>query len=130
MSMAVETTTVRAPDGRELRVEAAGLNSGKPVLVHGGTPNSRQLYGPWVADATRQGFRLISYDRPGYGGSTPVPGHTVADPVVDVQAIREALGIDRLAVWGYSGGGPYALACAGLLPDLVVAVATVGLVAP
>jgi pimeloyl-ACP methyl ester carboxylesterase len=130
MSTAVETTTVRAPDGRELRVEAAGVTSGKPVLVHGGTPNSRHLYGPWVADADRQGIRLISYDRPGYGGSTPVPGHTVADGVGDVQAISAELGIDRLAVWGYSGGGPYALACAGLLPDLVVAVATVGSVAP
>ena len=126
----VETTTVVGSNGRELRLEITGIPSGKPVLVHGGTPNSRHLYGPWVADACRQDIRLISYDRPGYGGSTANPGHTVSDCVEDVEAITKKLGIDRLAVWGYSGGGPYALACASLLPDLVVAVATVGSVAP
>ena len=48
----------------------------------------------------------------------------------DVRAIAGALGIERLAVWGYSGGGPHALACAALLPDLVSAVATFASVAP
>lgn len=41
-----------------------------------------------------------------------------------------ALGIDRLAVWGTSGGGPQALACAALLPDLVVAAGTLASPAP
>jgi pimeloyl-ACP methyl ester carboxylesterase len=50
--------------------------------------------------------------------------------VNDVRAIAGALGIERLAVWGYSGGGPHALACAALLPDLVSAVATFASVAP
>ncbi|MFZ0169195.1 MAG: alpha/beta fold hydrolase [Candidatus Dormiibacterota bacterium] len=100
------------------------------MLVHGGTPNSRHLYGPWTADAGRQGIRLISYDRPGYGHSSPAPAHTVADGAADVRSIAESLGVDQLAVWGYSGGGPYALACAALLPDLVVGAATVGSIAP
>jgi pimeloyl-ACP methyl ester carboxylesterase len=130
MAVEVETRSIRAADGRELCVETAGVVSGRPVLVHNGTPNSRHLYGPWVADANRRGIWLISYDRPGYGGSTPDPGHTVADGAADVRAITEALGIDRLAIWGLSGGGPYALACAALLPGLVVAAATVGSVAP
>lgn len=100
------------------------------MLVQGGSPSSRHLYGPWIADADRQGIRLISYDRPGYGGSSPAPDHSVADGAADVRAIAEALGVDQMAVWGYSGGGPYALACAALLPDLVVAVATIGSIAP
>jgi pimeloyl-ACP methyl ester carboxylesterase len=50
--------------------------------------------------------------------------------VNDVRAIAGALGIERLAVWGYSGGGPHALACAALLPDLVSAVATFASLAP
>jgi pimeloyl-ACP methyl ester carboxylesterase len=54
----------------------------------------------------------------------------VADAAGDVQAIAEDLGIERLPIWGFSGGGPYTLACAALLPDLVVAAATVGSVAP
>lgn len=40
------------------------------------------------------------------------------------------MGIDRLAVWGFSGGGPHALACAALLPDLVSAVASLASLAP
>jgi len=95
-----------------------------------GTPNSRHLYGPNVADATRRGLRLISYDRPGYGGSTPHPGRTVADCAADVRAICEALGIDRLVMWGISGGGPHVLACAALLPDLVAAAASLASPAP
>jgi pimeloyl-ACP methyl ester carboxylesterase len=126
----VETRTIPASDGRELCVEIAGVVSGKTLLVQGGSPNSRHLYGPWIADAERHGIRLISYDRPGYGGSTPAPSHSVADGAADVRAIAEAFGVDRMAVWGYSGGGPYALACAALLADLVVAVATVGSIAP
>ncbi len=126
----VETTIVRTSDGRELCLEVAGHESDRSVLGHNGTPNSRQLFGAWVEDAQARGVRLISYDRPGYGGSTPHPDHTVADGAEDVRAIAEALGIDRLAVWGWSGGGPYALACAALLPDLVVAAATIGSIAP
>ena len=65
---------VRTADGRTLAVEDAGDRAGRPVLVHVGTPNSRHLYGRTVADATARGLRLISYDRPGYGESTPQRG--------------------------------------------------------
>ncbi|HVC23074.1 MAG TPA: alpha/beta hydrolase [Candidatus Dormibacteraeota bacterium] len=130
MKASVETDTVKARDGRTLCVELGGDPKGTPVLVHGGTPNSRHLFTKWLDDAERRGLRLISYDRPGYGESTPCPRHTVADAAEDVRSIADALEIDRLLVWGYSGGGPYTLACAALLPDLVAAAATVGSVAP
>lgn len=122
--------TVHAPDGRVLAVEDAGDPAGRPVLVHNGTPNSRLLYGPNVRDAAERGLRLIGYDRPGYGGSSPQPGRTVADCAADVRAICAALGIDRLAMWGISGGGPHMLACAALLPDLVAAAASLASPAP
>jgi pimeloyl-ACP methyl ester carboxylesterase len=108
----------------------AGEPDGKPILVHTGEPMSRRLYGGWIADAEKKGIRLIGYDRPGYGGSTAHPGHTVASGAQDVRAIAEALGHDRLGVWGISGGGPYALGCAALLPDVAVAVAAVASLAP
>lgn len=126
----VQTMTVPAPGGRELCLELAGESSGHPILVHGGTPNSRHLYGGWIEDAERRGIKLFSYDRPGYGGSPPEPGHSVADAAQDVRAIAQALEIDRLGVWGLSGGGPYALASAALLPELVVAAGVVGSIAP
>jgi len=122
--------TARTPDGRVLAIEEAGDPDGRPVLVHDGTPNSRHLYQPHAIDAAVRGLRLISYDRPGYGGSTPQPGRSVGDCAADVRAICAELGIDRLAMWGISGGGPHVLACAALLPDLVTAAASLASPAP
>jgi pimeloyl-ACP methyl ester carboxylesterase len=130
VSIEVKTRTISVGGGRELCVEIAGEPDGKPVLVHPGEPMSRRLYGGWIADAERKGIRLIGYDRPGYGGSTARPDYTVASAAQDVRAIAEALGYDRLGIWGISGGGPYALGCAALLPDVAVAVAAVASPAP
>jgi len=129
-TQATQQHVVPAPGGRVLAVEEAGDPGGLAVLVHNGTPNSRHLYGPHVADATARGLRLISYDRPGYGGSSPQPGRTVADCAADVRAICESLGITRLVSWGISGGGPHLLATAALLPGLVVAAASLASPAP
>ena len=107
-----------------------GVPEGRPVLVHAGTPNSRLHYGPAVRVAERQGIRMIGYDRPGYGGSDRDPGRSVASCARDVRAIADALGIERLVVWGISGGGPHAIACAALLPELVPAVAVLASIAP
>jgi pimeloyl-ACP methyl ester carboxylesterase len=121
---------IKTPDGRTLAVQEGGDPDGKPVLAHNGTPNSRQLYAPHVTDAAARGIRLISYDRPGYGESSPQPGRTIASAAGDVRAICSALGISRLAAWGVSGGGPHVLACAALLPDLVAAAASLASLAP
>ena len=121
---------VDTPDGRVLAVVEGGDPTGAAVVMHNGTPMSRLLYGPNVADAEARGLRLIGYDRPGYGDSTPQPGRRVADAARDVATIADALDIERFATWGISGGGPHALACAALLPDRVVAAASLAGVAP
>jgi pimeloyl-ACP methyl ester carboxylesterase len=100
------------------------------VLVQVGSPNAGVLYGDWVEDAAARGLTLIAYDRPGYGGSSRLPGRTVADCVADVRRLSEVVGFERCVVWGFSGGGPHALACGALLDDLVAAVATIGSPAP
>jgi len=73
---------------------------------------------------------LISYDRPGYGGSTEQPGRRVVDVAGDVSAIADALRIDRFGVWGHSGGGAPALACAAVLKGRVVGAVCSSGVAP
>src|SRR5215207_7430744 len=124
-----QTRQVATPDRRRLRVEVAG-DCRRVVVVQVGSPNAGLLYERWVRDANARGLTLITYDRPGYGGSSPQPGRTVADCAADVRTISEALGFERCAVWGLSGGGPHALACGALLNDLVAAVATIGSPAP
>jgi pimeloyl-ACP methyl ester carboxylesterase len=122
--------TVRAADGRRLSVATGGDADGKPVVVCHGTPGSGLLLEPWLEHAASAGVHLIAYDRPGYGGSAAQGGRTIASCADDVRAIAFSMGLRRVAVWGISGGGPHALACAALMPDLVCAAATLGSIAP
>jgi len=122
--------TVDRPGGHILRVYEDGDPAGKPVFSLHGTPGSRLLYPKHVADATARGIRLIGYDRPGYGSSTTLRGRRMSNVPGDVAAIADALGIERFAVWGHSGGGSPALACAALQPKRVIAASALAAVAP
>jgi pimeloyl-ACP methyl ester carboxylesterase len=122
--------TIQTPDGRALEVHEEGDPSGLPVIVHHGTPMAGLHYAPHVELAREQGIRLIGYDRPGYGGSARHRGRTVSDCVADVHAIADALGLERFASWGISGGGPHVLACAALCDARLTAVASLASVAP
>ncbi|MGH2843779.1 MAG: alpha/beta fold hydrolase [Solirubrobacteraceae bacterium] len=124
-----ETRDVETADGRRLRVEVAG-DCVRVVVVQLGSPEATPVYDRWVEEASARGLTLVAYDRPGYGGSSPQPGRSVADCAADVRAISTAVGFDRCAVWGFSGGGPHALACGALLGDLVAAVAITASWAP
>ncbi|MDA4136921.1 MAG: alpha/beta hydrolase [Thaumarchaeota archaeon] len=126
----VKEFDVGLSSGRMLEVSEAGDPRGLPVFVLYGTPSSRLFYPPHVADAERRHVRLISYNRPGYGNSTPVPGRRMVDDAADVAAIADSLGLDKVAVWGHSGGGAPALACAAALPKRVVAAASLAGCAP
>ncbi|MCH0539530.1 alpha/beta fold hydrolase [Streptomyces sp. MUM 203J] len=121
---------VRTTDGRHLTVERLGDPRGRPVILMHGTPGSRLGPAPRGMVLYQRGTQLIAYDRPGYGGSDRLPGRSVADVVQDVTAIADALGLDRFAVVGRSGGAPHALACAALLPERVTRAATLVTLAP
>jgi pimeloyl-ACP methyl ester carboxylesterase len=111
-------------------VHVDGAPGGPVILYHHGTPQAGGGMPSWAEDARERGARLVAYDRPGYGGSTPALGRTVGDAAADVAAIMDALDVERFLTWGISGGGPHALACAALLPDRVAAVASLAGVAP
>jgi pimeloyl-ACP methyl ester carboxylesterase len=121
---------LRTPDGRTLEYMEAGEPGGPVLLAHHGTPGSGRFHRAEVEGAERLGARLVSYNRPGYAGSTPQPDRSVADAAADVAALLDALGADRFATYGVSGGGPHALACAALLPERCAAAATVAGVGP
>ncbi|MEY9995924.1 pimeloyl-ACP methyl ester carboxylesterase [Streptomyces sp. V4I8] len=117
-------------DGRRLAVEISGDPGGSPVFLLHGTPGSRLGPAPRPMLLYHQRVRLITYDRPGYGPSDRLPGRQVAHVSGDVAAIADALGVERFAVVGRSGGGPHALACAALLPDRVTRAAVLVSLAP
>jgi pimeloyl-ACP methyl ester carboxylesterase len=128
----VSTVTQRqvAIESREFTVYDEGDPVGPAILVHHGTPAAGPPYAGWVKDANARGARLIAYDRPGYGASTAAPGRTIGAAALDAAAIMDALGVQRFATWGVSGGGPHALACAALLPDRVTAACSIAGVGP
>jgi pimeloyl-ACP methyl ester carboxylesterase len=113
-----------------LDVETSGAGKGPTVLSHLGTPSAGIVYPPLAELGAQRGLRHVAYSRPGYGRSERRAGRTVADCVEDVDAVTEALGIDRFYTVGWSGGGPHALACAALLPERTIACATIAGVAP
>lgn len=124
------THEIRTPDGRTLVVSESGDSSGTAVFAHHGTPGCGLLDPDWSAPAATKGIRLVSWDRPGYGGSSTQPGRTIASVAADAATVADALGIETFRTWGISGGGPHALACGALLPDRVPAVAVLAGVAP
>lgn len=127
MNRPLEEGTIRTPDGRELAWCAWGDSRGLPVVSHHGTPGARLGRHPDDGVYVRSGVRLITFDRAGYGRSTARPRRKVADAANDVEALADALGLERFGVEGGSGGGPHALACAALLGGRVTRVAvTVG----
>ena len=120
-------------DGRTLHVydtDGGGADGRLAVFWHHGTPNLGAPPEPLFPAAAELGIRWVSYDRPGYGGSTPQPGRDLAAAAADVASIADALGIGQFAVMGHSGGGNHALACAALLPARVLGVVCVSGLAP
>jgi pimeloyl-ACP methyl ester carboxylesterase len=113
--MVNQLTRIKAADGRTLGVAQWGDPEGSVVFALHGTPGSRFGRHPDEAALERAGLRVVTYDRPGYGVSDRLPGRRVVDCAADVAAIADALGIDRFAVTGGSGGGPHSLAVAARL---------------
>jgi len=119
-------------DGGSLHAYDTGPDAASPLTLvwHHGSPQTGAPLEPVLAAASARGIRLVSYGRPSYGGSTPRPGRDVASAAADVAAIADALGVDRFAVMGASGGGPHALACAALLPERVTGAVTLAGIGP
>jgi pimeloyl-ACP methyl ester carboxylesterase len=111
---------IQLPDGRLLGYAEFGARAGRAVLYFHGHPAARLEAGFLADPATRANVRLIGVDRPGMGLSTYRPGRRLLDWPADIAALADALAIERFAVVGFSGGGPYAVACAHKIRDRVV----------
>jgi pimeloyl-ACP methyl ester carboxylesterase len=122
MAEIVRTHSIRLSDGRVIAVEDRGPLDGPIVIAHHGTPSCRLDVPGGAGGAERNGIRVITFDRAGYGLSSNRPGRTVSDVATDVAEIADELGVGRFATIGVSGGGPHALATAAVLGDRVTRV--------
>jgi pimeloyl-ACP methyl ester carboxylesterase len=126
----LEHQTLRLRDGRTLGYAEYGAATGSPVFVFHGSPGSRLQVRAAHAPALARGIRVIAPDRPGLGLSSRLPGRAIADWPEDVRELADALGLERFAVVGISGGGPYAAACAWRLPERISRAGIISGVAP
>ena len=88
--MTADWTTVRTGDGRDLEVLRHGPEDAYPLVFHFGTPNAPDEFPRLFEALDARGWQLVSYARPGYGGSTRHEGRSVADAAGDTAAILDA----------------------------------------
>lgn len=117
-------------DRRTLAWRWWGEPGATPILRLQGTPGSRLYRHPKAAVQKDVGVRYLLADRPGYGGSTRLPGRGVAVIGDDLVALLDHHRLERVPVMGTSGGGPHALAVAAKHPDRISAVSVIVGAAP
>lgn len=117
---------VKLADGTDVGYAEAGDPDGYPVLHLHGSPSSRlEVTFPAFLQAVEDlGIRVVAPDRPGMGLST-FRRYSIVDYARLVGSLADALGLERFAVTGLSGGGKFACACAWGLPERVTRVALV-----
>ena len=126
--MAADVLTL--PDGRRLSWHEFGAEDGSPVIYTAGTPVSGRGAVVYDEAARAAGLRWIAPDKPGYGGSDYQPKRTLLSWADDLAVLAGHLGLQRFALVGESGGGPYTLAAAhelGSRVNVAVLIASAGL---
>ncbi|MCL2321648.1 MAG: alpha/beta hydrolase [Oscillospiraceae bacterium] len=117
--------TLTLHDGRTLGFAEYGQLDGNPIFYFHGHPGCRYEARLLAKYAKQLNIRIISVDRPGLGLSSYKSGRKILDWSEDIIEFADALKIERFAVVGFSGGGPYALACAYKIPDRLTACAVI-----
>ncbi|UPW17182.1 alpha/beta fold hydrolase [Agarivorans sp. TSD2052] len=69
--------------------------------------------------AKQLGLRLISVDRPGFGGSDYCEGYSFLKWAEDLNALLTHLNLDKVELVGYATGGVYAACCAATIPEKI-----------
>jgi pimeloyl-ACP methyl ester carboxylesterase len=121
---------IHLADGRSLAYGVYGNPHGTPVYHLHGTPGSRLEAALIQEYLAREELCLVGFDRPGYGHSSMKRGWQIRDIPQDVVALADHLGHERFIVSGYSGGGPFAIACAHQIPTRLLAVGIISGVGP
>jgi proline iminopeptidase len=112
----------RADDG--CRLWTAGTGRGTPLILCHGGPGLWDMFGSLadsLADSLAGDVRAVRWDQRGCGRSERRGPYSVARSVADLDAVRGALGVERVAVLGHSWGATLALRYALDHPDRVSA---------
>lgn len=120
----------RRTDGRKLGYAEFGDPDGAPVIALHGTPGSRLMFALADQEARARGLRIIAPERPGYGLSDAKDFAMLQDASEDIVGLAHFLDLKEFALIGVSGGGPFAVAAASLMPERIKLLALISPVGP
>ncbi len=101
----------------------AESGSGAPVILLHAFPMDSTLWAPQRRALAASGYRVVTPDLPGFGGSAVSSAAPSLDVAADeVAALMDALGIERAVVGGLSMGGYTTMAMLRHHPERITAV--------
>jgi pimeloyl-ACP methyl ester carboxylesterase len=118
MARVSEEMATAVVNGVELAYKIHGTGEIPLVMVHGALETHQNW--DWVVPHLPDSFRVLTYDRRGYGDSERPSGKWgFREHVADLADLIENLGLAPAWVVGQSGGGNITLRLAGERPDLL-----------
>lgn len=130
--MARRATVDYPPAGRWLEIDGTRLHyvdkgTGRPIILIHGLRGSLYEFEASITDRVARHYRVIAFDRPGHGYSSPLPdeSHSLAEEARTLHAAAEELGLHRPMLVGYSIGAAVAMAYADAYPDDVERIITI-----
>ncbi len=124
----MQNETIELHDGRKLGYRIFGpatvTEAHQIILYFVGTPGTRNYVTATQIEQLEKyrNICFIALERPGFGLSTTLYRRSIIDYPKDVAEFAEKMNITKCSIIGYSGGGPFALACAYKLPDLITSI--------
>ncbi len=99
------TATIKTSDGVEIFVKDTG-GSGRAIVMTHAWPLSADVWDYQAAALSKAGFRVITYDRRGFGRSAqPASGYDFDTFADDLAAVITQTGVRDATLVGYSMGG-------------------------
>jgi pimeloyl-ACP methyl ester carboxylesterase len=94
---------VHTVDG--VTIDSSDTGSGRPVVLVHGITESRRSWDPVVAPLVSAGYRVVSFDLRGHGGSSVAPTYDLGSMSADLAAVIAAYELDSALLVGHSLGG-------------------------
>lgn len=106
--------------GMDLLVRDGGGGGPGLVLIHGWCADGLLNWAPLFAPLRRQGWRVLTIDMPGHGGSRDGQPFSLDRCVEAVELVLDRLVVGPVVIGGYSMGGPISQLLARDRPEQVV----------
>ncbi|MFT3927153.1 MAG: alpha/beta hydrolase [Myxococcales bacterium] len=121
-------TTGVCANGWTFRVRMAGPETGEPVVLLHGFPESSYEWSAQLRSLSTAGYRVIAPDQRGYSpGARPMApeAYKLQELVADVLAIADAVGARRFHLVGHDWGGAVGWYLAQIAPERVISLTSV-----